>query len=294
MHTPGLWAQLACIWEATARKPGNVHRFRDFADLHYLDFLLSAAAIAPVLDKARGRQVGATVHEAVRATRRVVRTNTNLGIVLLLAPLATVPEEDDLRTGLARVLDALDVADARDVYTAIRLAVPGGLGCVPEQDVAEEPTQSLRQVMALAADRDSVARQYATAFREVFEEGVPALQDGLERTRTLEGAVIYCHLSWMARHPDSLIARKRGAVEAEEASRRAQEALATWDGDLSSLGELDAWLRAEGHARNPGTSADLVTATLFVALRQGNIVLPNSIPWSNGPSAPVACRSGSG
>jgi triphosphoribosyl-dephospho-CoA synthase len=269
MHSPGLCAQLACIWEATARKPGNVHRFRDFDDLHHLDFLQSAAAIAPVMDRAPQRRIGATVLEAVRATRTVVQTNTNLGIVLLLAPLATVPAGEELRTGTARVLAELDVSDARAVYEAIRLAVPGGLGRVSEQDLHDEPTQTLREVMALAAQRDSVARQYATDFREMFEEGVPAVQQGLERTRSREGAIVFCHLNWMARHPDSLIARKRGQTEAEEASRRAQRVLDTWCGDWSQLAELDAWLRAEGHARNPGTSADLVTASLFVALRQG-------------------------
>jgi triphosphoribosyl-dephospho-CoA synthase len=271
MHSTGLCAQLACIWEATARKPGNVHRFCDFADTHYLDFLLSAAAIAPVLDTAPQRRVGATVLEAMRATRQVVATNTNLGIVLLLAPLATVPHADELRSGVEHVLAGLDIADARLVYEAIRLAVPGGLGRVEEQDVAAEPTQTLRQVMALAADRDLVARQYVTVFREVFDEGVPALLDGLQRTGTLEGAIIHCHLSWMANHPDSLIARKRGVAEAEEAGRRARQSLESWRGDFAEIGDLDAWLRAEGHSRNPGTSADLVTATLFVAVRTGVI-----------------------
>src|SRR5262245_58243539 len=87
----GLCVQLACVWEATARKPGNVHRYRDFEDASYLDFILSAAAIAPVLEGAAGRPVGQTILDAVRATRLVVRTNTNLGIILLLSPLAAVP-----------------------------------------------------------------------------------------------------------------------------------------------------------------------------------------------------------
>src|SRR5690242_9458517 len=81
MPDPGLCAQIACIWEATARKPGNVHRYRDFADTTYSDFLLSAAAIAPLMATACQRRVGATILEAVCATRNVTSTNTNLGIV---------------------------------------------------------------------------------------------------------------------------------------------------------------------------------------------------------------------
>jgi triphosphoribosyl-dephospho-CoA synthase len=277
---------LACIWEATARKPGNVHRYADFADLTYVDFLQSAAAVAPVLHAASCSGVGKTVSEAVKATRRVTPTNTNLGIVLLLAPLAAVPPSEDLRKGLPRVLEKLDVADARATYEAIRLAVAGGLGQVPEQDIRQEPTQGLRAVMALAAERDLIARQYANGFREVFDDGVPALCRGLEQSGCLESGIIHCHLHLLASYPDSLIVRKRGLAEAEEASRRAQSVLELgWPRGKESqqaLTELDAWLRAEGHGRNPGTTADLVTACLFVLLRESTITLPSQFPWSAG------------
>jgi triphosphoribosyl-dephospho-CoA synthetase len=124
----GLCVQLACVWEVTARKPGNVHRYRDFEDASYLDFILSAAAIAPVLDGAARRPVGQAILEAVRATRLVARTNTNLGILLLLSPLVAGPAGEPLRDGLVRLLARLDVADARAAYEAIRLANPGGMG----------------------------------------------------------------------------------------------------------------------------------------------------------------------
>lgn len=286
MPAIGLCAQLACVWEATARKPGNVHRYHDFDDAGYLDFLVSAAAITPVLETAPQRRVGETVLEAVRATRRVTLSNTNLGMILLLTPLAVVPPGMGLRAGLKQVLEALDVGDASNVYRAIRLAAPGGLGQAPEQDVVAEPTQTLRQVMALAADRDLVARQYADGFREVFDEGVPILEHALEQTNSLEAAIILCHLHLMAHHPDSLIARKRGPVEANEAAERAGRVLDEgWPhtrAGHAALAELDAWLRAEGHGRNPGTSADLTTACLFVALRVGSITVPPRFPWSAG------------
>jgi triphosphoribosyl-dephospho-CoA synthase len=283
----GLYAQVACVWEASARKPGNVHRYRDFEDSSYLDFLVSAAAAGRVLDGAGGRPVGQTVLEGVRLTRRVAGSNTNLGILLLLAPLAKAAAGEGVRAGLPRVLDALDVADAAAVYEAIRLANPAGLGRVPEQDVHAEPTQTLRQVMALAADRDLVARQYAGGFREVLAEGVPALLRGLDETGSVEGAILSCHLRLLAAHPDSLIARKRGPAEAEEASRRARMALEEgWPHSprgAAALENLDAWLRAEGHSRNPGTTADLLAACLFVALAEGSIELPPRHPWPFGP-----------
>jgi triphosphoribosyl-dephospho-CoA synthase len=283
MLPPGLCAQLACIWEATARKPGNVHRYCDFDDAGYVDFLVSAAAVAPVLETAPQRRVGETIWQAIQATRQVTASNTNLGIVMVLAPLATVPPSEPLRTGLLRVLENLSVEDAQAAYRAIRQAAPGGLGEAPEQDVRTEPTQTLRAVMVLAAELDLIARQYANGFHEVFAVGVPALQAGLEKTRTLEDAIVSCQLTLMAVYPDSLIARKRGLAEAAEAGRRARQVLdAGWphtaDGQ-AALVDLDSWLRAEGHQRNPGTTADLVAACLFVALREGTIHLPPQYPW---------------
>jgi triphosphoribosyl-dephospho-CoA synthase len=282
----GLCVQLACIWEATARKPGNVHRYRDFEDAAYVDFLASAAAIAPVLETAAGRPIGATVLEAVRATRQVVATNTNLGILLLLAPLAAVPRTRPLQDGLADLLDALDIADARAIYEAIRLASPAGLGRVPEQDIASEPTETLRQVMTRAADRDLVARQYANGFRQVFGDGIPAFHEYLQRTGSLEGAIIGCHVTLLGRYPDSLIARKHGLAVAQEASRQARRVLeAGWPMEPAGrveLTELDTWLRTPGHGRNPGTTADLVAASLFALLREGTIQLPSPIPWRLG------------
>jgi triphosphoribosyl-dephospho-CoA synthase len=284
MISLGQAAQIACLWEATARKPGNVHRFRDFDDATYPDFLLSAVALGEVFNDAPLMPVGPLVFEAVHQTQRFVRSNTNLGIILLLAPLAIATRYPDCRSGVNDVLTALDQADARDVYAAIRLANPSGLGRVEDQDISEEPTLPLRDVMALAADRDLVARQYANGFREVFDEGAPALVRGLEVTGCLEGAIIFCHLSLMAAHPDSLIARKRGSAEAEESARRARAVLdASWPSapaGVEALTQLDDWLRAVGRGRNPGTTADLVTASLFVTLREQIITLPPAYPWT--------------
>jgi triphosphoribosyl-dephospho-CoA synthase len=266
------------VLEVTACKPGNVHRFRDFEDLTYLDFILSAAAIAPVIERAAELGVGATVLEAIRQTRRFVQTNTNLGIALLLAPLAAVPRDVPFHQGIEPVLHELTVADARAVYEAIRLAQPGGLGKVADQDIALEPTQTLRQVMALAAERDLVARQYVNGFQEVLQLGVPALREGLQRGWGFEQAVIYCQLHLLRDHPDTLIIRKCGRAVAAEASRRAANGLELgWPEKRKGrtcVRNLDQWLRAVGHERNPGTTADLVTASLFVALREGTMRWP--------------------
>jgi triphosphoribosyl-dephospho-CoA synthase len=222
------------------------------------------------LERAAQEPLGTTILRAVEATQEKVSHNTNLGIILLVAPLAAVPMGQKLSHGVRDVIAKAGIEDSKQVYRAIRLARPAGLGRVPEQDVSGEPTIPLQTVMRLAADRDMVARQYANCFSDVLDFGVPILVQRLRELDSLEAAIIDVHLEFMARYPDSLIARKRGQAEAGEASRLAREALDYRD-DPSKLAKLDQWLRAMGNQRNPGTSADLVTATLFAAVREGTI-----------------------
>jgi triphosphoribosyl-dephospho-CoA synthase len=285
-YCPGLYAQLACIWEATARKPGNVHRFRDFADTSYLDFITSAAAMAPVIAVAQQYSVGATVSDIVHRSREVCPRNTNLGIALLLAPLAKASPLPDYRGNVRAVLDEMDTGGAEDVfdvYHAIRIAQPGGLGESAEQDVHHDPTLKLLDCMALAQERDLIARQYVNGFADVFVEAAPAIMAGIDRTGCLEGGIIHAHLHLMATFPDSLIARKRGGAEARESAERARAVLAAgWPASESgrkAIIELDDWLRAESNTRNPGTTADLIASALFVLLRTLQL-RPGKMPWA--------------
>ncbi len=148
---------------------------------------------------------------------------------------------------------------------------------------------TLREVMALAADRDLIARQYASGFQEIFHEVLPMIRAALHGGHLLETAIIAAFLGTLARHPDSLILRKAGREVALSVSRKAAEVLqAGWPGTALShyrLQELDAWLRSRGNQLNPGTTADLVTAALFAALRDGTIPLPRpagAAGWSVG------------
>ncbi len=279
MSTPsvGQLAGLACLWEATASKPGNVHRAADFEDVTFVDFATSALVIQPAFDAAAGgERLGRIVLDAVWATRQAVGTNTNLGTVLLLAPLAMAAEPNAKSVG--QVLRALDGDDALLVYEAIRLAQPGGMGRVKEADVSGPPPADLLAAMRLAADRDLVARQYVSNFAEVFEVAVPAMGEALAKSWPLGEAIVHAQLRLMSEFPDSLIARKCGPAVATQSSAMAAAALAAGQpGDENyrrALADFDFWLRADGHRRNPGTTADLIAAGLFAALRQGIIKLP--------------------
>lgn len=283
------WIHAACVLEAAARKPGNVHPDASFADLCFADFVRAAEVVAPILARTVKTGVGQAVLAAIRETQRQVGTNANLGIVLLLAPLAAVPLDTPLRKGVCDVLAKLSQRDAELVYEAIRLAHPGGMGQVREQDISRSPTVSLTEAMALAADRDLIARQYVTDFCLVLDEGAGFLASvgsftqragGNEFTlRGWEQAVIELQLRLLSRHRDSLIERKCGVAIAVEASERAQAVVDSgWPhapGSDEKLSAFDAWLRADGHRRNPGTTADLIAASLFAAFREGRIELPD-------------------
>src|ERR671923_1394531 len=156
-------AQLACVLELSAEKPGNIPPSHDFHDTSYEDMLRSAIAVGPELARAGERRVGESALAVVEASRRVAPANTNLGIALLLAPLAKAAlDGGPLRPRVGATLRALDVADARAAYAAIRLSGSGGLGERVEHDVHSEPTVGLREAMADAAERDSVASEYVT------------------------------------------------------------------------------------------------------------------------------------
>ncbi len=266
----------ACVLEASAAKPGNVHPRASFPDLTFDDFVRSAEAASPAMAHATELGVGRAIFQAIEATRAVVSSNTNLGIVLLITPLAAVPLDQSLCDGIGNVLERLTRDDAAWVYRAIRLAQPGGLGTADDQDIASEPTGTLREVMSLAAHRDGVAAQYANDFSWVLNEGLPFLASVRDEFDDCwEAAIVELHLRLLAEHPDTLIARKCGESVAMDASRLARRCLSNLTNlPLDSterapfLNEFDQWLRADGHCRNPGTTADLVAACLFAAIRE--------------------------
>jgi triphosphoribosyl-dephospho-CoA synthase len=255
-------AQLACVLEVGAEKPGNITPSHDFEDTTYEDMVRCAIAIGPELVVDRG--VGETVLAIVETSPAAA--NTNLGIALLLAPLAKAAlQPGPLRERLREVLR--DVGDARAAYAAIRLAGAGGLDEPVEHDVRVEPDIGLREAMMAAAERDSVASEYVTDFALTFEVGLPAL----DRDLPVRDAIVQLHLRLLAHTPDTLIARKAGAEAAAQVSEGAREVLA----GRRTLESFDASLRAEGNRLNPGTTADLVTATVFVALVEG-MLAPSS------------------
>jgi triphosphoribosyl-dephospho-CoA synthase len=265
-------ATLACIWEATAAKPGNVYRGADFEDVTYADFLTSAPVLGPRIALAPTHGVGHAILESIHAIHAAVGTNTYLGTVLLIAPLAAVPPDIPLKVGLPNVLTGLTSDDTRLVYEAIRVAQPGGLGKVDEADVHDAtPNITLVEAMRLAAERDLVARQYTNNFEQVFWAAARIREQG----QPLSASIVRTFLELLAEYPDTLVARKCGSDMAKEVSTYAAQVLAYSGEDYAAaVADFDFWLRADGHRRNPGTSADIIAAALFVLLRDDKLEWP--------------------
>ena len=246
----------ACDEELAAPKPGNVHRYAAGHRMTVAEFERSARVAAPALCRS-GAPLGLRVLDAVRATRDAVGQNTNLGIVLLCAPLAMAAEAGaaddaaDLRGRVCAIIASSDLADARAVFEAIRLATPGGLGDAARHDVREPARVTLPVAMAAAAARDSVARQWTNGFADVLGPGLAVYADGR--------AALGAYLHFLATVPDSHVLRKHGPGVAEEVRRHAESLRP----DLATLLRWDAVLKARGI--NPGTSADLTVATAFAA-----------------------------
>ncbi len=258
----------ACLAELSALKPGNVHVFADGHRMTTAQFARSAEVAAAPL-AAAGARVGQRILDAVEATRAAVGPNTNLGIILLCAPLAAAAETGrvDLRAALVDVLDRLDTADAELAFRAIMRAAPAGLGRVAENDVGAPARVTLRRAMADAADRDRVARQYVTGYADIFEGGLPRLAAATERKWSEEWTISAIYLGFLAEFPDSHIVRKYGAAVAKSVQDAAlalrPEPRSSWDTSrrADELLKWDAQLKAK--SLNPGTSADLTVATLF-------------------------------
>ena len=265
----------SCRDEIDAPKPGNVHRFAAGHGIEAEEFLVSASAAAPAV-AASGVPVGRRILAAVSATFAAVGKNTNLGILLLCAPLAAAAERrhGGLQANLALVLRDLGRSDADDAFAAIRLARPAGLGEAPRHDVHGAAQAGLREIMQEAAGRDRIALQYATVFDDIFVTGLAALA----RARALRLAppwtTVSVYLAFLAAFPDTHLVRKCGSAAAAEVQDRGRRMRARFEQEgadcFAELLALDGELKALG--RNPGTSADLTVATLF-ADRLGNILL---------------------
>ena len=265
--------QQACEIELQAFKPGNVSVYADGHDMTVDDFRVSAKVSAVPLCNS-DYTLGEKIFYAVKATREAVSCNTNLGIILLCAPLIQAIYNKQpaftLRQALSEVLTNTTVQDAEWVFKAIMLASPGGLGSSDEQDVTEKPSVNLTEAMRLASVKDRIALQYITDYEDIFDFAVLVYYNGLKRFGIEKWATVFVYASLLSQYPDSHIERKYGSQYTEFISTRMSllsnqlSEIVNPEDSLLLLFSIDKAFKAK--ALNPGTMADITVATVLAVL----------------------------
>jgi len=262
----------ACEVELQAFKPGNVSIYADGHNMTVEDFRVSAKQSVNALTNT-GYSLGERIYYAVKETRAAVACNTNLGILLLSAPLIMATETaqvaTDIQKNLQSILAQTTVVDADWVFRAIALAAPGGLGQSEQQDVAEKPKVTLIQAMFIAENRDRIAQQFTTNYKDIFDFLVLRYNEKLNQWDDSGWAAVAVYSAMLAKYPDSHIERKYGNLH----TRMVMDKMALVDDKLSqadSPEHLESYLRNvdtefKAAGINPGTTADLTVITVLVA-----------------------------
>jgi triphosphoribosyl-dephospho-CoA synthase len=271
----------ACILEATSPKAGNVFPGREFEDLCYLDFVAAAESAAGAFDPASP----SFSHGVLRACERTVEragTNVNLGILLLLGPLVQAdsidptrsPSRDEWQPRIREVFGAMTAGDASRLYAAINLSSPGGMGRSQQMDLSGPAPEDFLAAMRAAESRDRIAKNYANAFADLIGTVVPLVAGCIEAESDLLAGITSAQLRLLAEEPDTLICRKFGPEVARTVQHRAD-----FDHrDAAKRATFDQFLRTgtagesgETARLNPGTTADLIAAALYVLLRERDL-----------------------
>jgi len=274
--TPGWCAAVASILEATARKPGNVSPNRSFSDLSYDDLCNAALAMVPALDRGKKNSLGRMIKNAVIYSRSKTLSNANLGIILAIYPLAaasTSPGKPLRPTDADTEIEQCNAQDALDIYDAIKLSTPGSLGKRDSYDIHSPAPESIRDAMQHAAvtePTDSIAALWASGYQSLWDSIVSDLQYNESHGASWEQSIIFTALSQLARTPDSLIIRRHGRQKAIQVSSEAAVVLELPHDDRAAAIEAFDWRLRHPCRINPGTTADLVAAALYVHLWNSN------------------------
>jgi triphosphoribosyl-dephospho-CoA synthase len=284
-----------------------VHRFQDFAEIRYEDFLASSVSLGVWLEELAMKglllkekkiswnqvELGRTIKEAVKQSNYFhQRSNTNLGIILLLSPLSvaaglTIPEEDNncnlelLQKNALDVMKNTTVEDSIFVSEAIASASPGGLGKVDQYDVNEPSLEdelrsdgvNLLKLMDICQERDSICFELALGYPITIKTGLSALNWSLAVRNDINLAIIDAYLAILSNYPDTLVKRKFGEEVAQRLSKRATDIINV-GGALTIEGRrelegFDIELREAEEKINPGTTADIIASTIFIYLLTG-------------------------
>ncbi len=281
-------AQIASALEVSGYpKPGNVHRTRDYEDMTFEDFIISGIVTGDAIREAtsdvdiENPRLGKYILKGVSETDRWVGENTNLGILMMITPIAAAAsistEFDEIRGNIVRLMKNTSVEDACDLYDAINIAAAGGMGEEDEYDVTSDSAkdelkknrQTMWDVLKISAPRDILGREMTSDMPISFELSYPTYHE-LKKEKSLNEACLLTFLKILSEVPDTLITRKYGEEEALKVSLMTRDLLKLKNDDdfWEKVEEFDDYLYE--NKLNPGTTADLTATAIFISNLKSN------------------------
>lgn len=287
-------------------KPGNVHRMKNFEKTRFEHYLVGIIAIQPSFrlfceeiyqksfksnDNYKSIELGLFFKNAAEEmTKWQYGGNVLLGHILILAPLAAAVticlkehqyKINDLKYFLNKIIENSSVNDTLNLYRAIKLCNPGGLGKIEKYDITDENSIeeiisdniNLKKVFELSKEYDLISLEYSSCFSIILNEGLPFFLKTFREYKDINIATVNTYLKLLSLNPDSLIKRKSGIEAALYVSKRASIILKN-KGIASEKGlrlafELDNELQEKKGKLNPGTTADLISGVIFCGLALG-------------------------
>ncbi len=296
--------QLGMLLEVSSQKPGNVTLSSGFNGTKFEHFLASAVASIPSFENAALRGISVLegnlelqdlgIGKIIQNCLEEISVwqkggNTLLGTIILFVPIAAAAGmthlEDNfdlllLRANIKKVIHSTTSKDAFHLYSAFDSIKPGGLNKAPDFDLTSAESKkrllvenvSLYDVFKIAASYDDVCSEWISNYSISIDLAYPYLLNQMQ-TRDLNTSIVHTYLKILSKHPDTLISRKVGSKISQEISSEANNLLEmggldTKDG-RKGLIAFDKKLRKDGNHLNPGTTADLIAATLSFLVLTG-------------------------
>jgi len=267
--------KFVCDTEIKSLKPGNVHKYSEGHGMNLKDFLKSSLIISKCLTK-NNLDLGKKILISVNEIQNKIKKNTNLGIILMLSPIATIVQEEgviskeELLKKIKSLIKKQNIKNSIPIFKAISLTSPGGLGFSKKYDVNEPPNTNLYKAMEFAKKKDLIARQYCNGFEDIYKIGIPAYKKFYNKWGKVDWALTGVYLTFLKKFNDSHIVRNKGNKIATSIKKEAKKYyfFLKRNKNLTKIKKklliFDKKLKSK--RINPGTTADLTVATLLLEI----------------------------
>ena len=260
----------ACSKDVEVIKPGNVNIDYPHSDTTAYDFLRSAHDSCKSLFK-QDFSLGERIYYSVSDSRKNTKVNTNLGILLLIAPIIHSllhSTKTTFRSALKDVIKTSQISDTNLLCRAINFVNPGGLGEKERMSTNSLPRVTLKTIMDKSANYDRLSYQYSTGYSDILDFIVPRIIEHKKNIENTDFLLSLVFLEILSEIPDTHISRKFNEKIAKKTSNEACDLIKIINTErsrkkaLSRICQLDYEYKNKGI--NPGTTADLLLSGVMI------------------------------